>query len=820
MSDLRFAARLLLKDKGFTLVAAGVLAIGIAAVTTQFSIISATLFRGLPFPEPQDLYQFERSVPDNARVDSGIPAPDFEDFRAEQKSFEDLTGFLNGSTVNVLIGDEAKRYTGSYVTPSYFSVFRIRPAMGRTFTDAENQAGADRVCVISHGVWQRDFGGIPDVLGKSFRMNGRTATVIGVMGRDQAVLDQEEFWIPLYNEFDVRTRTAKADPRTSQFTLGVVGRLKAGVSLDQVQVEFNGLAKRLATAYPDTNKDFPEVKVKTMQESFFGDQFKGLMFVMFTCVVAVLLIACVNVMNMQFARTILRSRELAVRAALGASPWRVMRQMLLEGLLLSLTGALAGGLLGSWCIDLLWKANEALPNPLQPWLRFRLDTVALMLIGGCAVTSAVISTLLPAWLAVRANLHSALKDVGRGNTSSTANRLARAFVIVQISLTCVLLIATLFMVRSIHNQANVDLGYDPKAVLIARMALFDGDYPKAEDRRAFYDRTVRELRAQPAFAEVALTDRFRMMFSPFVQVRVDGVAYDRDKDVPGAIKQEVSDGFFKTVGLRLLEGRDFNADDRDEKQPIAIVNASFAKRFFPKGALGQRFRDGKVEENQPWRTIVGIVPDTLMQGPFDTKRDSVGFYTPFGTGVSNFMTIVVRPRVSGGDPLQLAPVLRQEMRKLDANLPLYFLSTPERTLNEFLAVNKLITLLFGAFGGIGVVLAAAGLYGVMGFSVNQRMGEFGIRLALGAATQHIVGLIYGQGGRQVAIGLGFGIAAAGAVLWTFRSGIGNFLFRVPLTDPLVFLGVAAVIALAAALACLFPALRASRVDPIVALRAE
>ena len=701
MSDFRFAVRLLLKDKGFTLIAASVLAIGIAAVATQFSIISATLFRGLPFPEPQNLYQVERLVPDNARIDSGIPAPDFEDLRAEQKAFEDLTGYINGSTVNVSISDEAKRYTGTYVTPSYFTVFRIRPAMGRVFTDAENQNGADRVCLISHGVWQRDFGGAPDILGKSFRMNGRTATVIGVMARDHSVLNQEEFWIPIYNEFDVRTRTAKADPRNNQLSLNVIGRLKPGVSLDQLQVEFNGLAKRLATAYPDTNKDFPEIKIRTMQESFFGDQFRGLMFAMFSCVVAVLLIACVNVMNMQFARTILRSRELAVRAAMGATPWRVMRQMLGEGLLLSVTGAVVGGLLAFWFIDLLWKANEALPNPLQPWLRFRLDTVALALIGGCTILSAVISTLLPAWLAVRSNLHSALKDSGRGNTSSKANRLARAFVIVQISLTCALLIATLFMVRSIHNQTTVDVGFDARAVLTTRMGLFDGDYPKAEDRRAFYERTARELRAQSAFAEVALTDRFRMMFSPFVQVRIDGVAYERDKDVPGAIKQEISDGYFKAIGLRLLEGRDFNTDDRDEKQPIAIVNATFAKRFFPKGALGQRFRDGKEEESQPWRTIVGIVPDTLMQGPFDTKRDGAGFYTPFGAAVSSFMTIIVRPRVPGGDPLLLGPAVRQEMRKLDANLPLYFIGTPERTLNEFLAVQKLIALLFAAFGGIG-----------------------------------------------------------------------------------------------------------------------
>lgn len=821
MGDLRFSLRLLIKDKAFTLVSTLVLAIGIAAVATQWSVIHATLFRGLPFPEPYQLYQIQKNIPDNTPGDRGIPAPDFEEWRANQKSFVDIAGFINGSTVNVTIGNEAKRYTGAYVTPGYFTVFKIQPAMGRVFTDEENVNGAPRVCVISHGIWQKDFGGASDILGKTLRMNGRTATVIGVMARDQSVLNQEEFWIPIYNEFDVRNRFAKADPRNNQFSLGVVGRLKPGVSLDVTQIEFDTLTKRLAAAFPDTNKEFTEVQIKMMQDVFFGGGFRGLMMVMFACVVAVLLIACVNVMNMQFARTILRSRELAVRAAMGATPWRVMRQMLGEGLLLSVFGASLGALLAAWFIEILWGTIAALPNPLPTWVRFRLDAAALIVICGCAILAAVVSTLLPAWLAVRSNLHDFLKDAGRGSTSGRANKLARIFVIVQIALTAALLIATLFMVRSIRNQSTVDLGYPGRSVLTARMGLFDGDYPTPADRKKFYERVARELRTQQAFAEVGLTDRFRMMFSPSVQVRLDGVTYERDKDVPNAFKSEVSDGWIASLGHKFIEGRDFNTDDSDEKQPVAIVNASFVKRFFPKGgALGARFRDGKPEENGQWRTIIGIVPDILLQGPFNQRADSAGFFTPFGPGVSNFMTIVIKPRAVGVDPINLAPLLRQEMRKLDANLPLYFISTPDRTLAEFLALPQITTGLFGAFGAVGIVLAAAGLYGVMGFSVNQRKGEFGIRLALGAAAQHIIRLIYGQGGRQVAWGLATGVFAAGTVLVIFRAGISNFLFRVSLIDPVIYLGVAALITLVATLACLFPALRASRVDPLSALRAE
>ncbi len=816
MSDIRFAVRLLLKNKGFTFVAAGVLALGISAVATQFSIVSALLLRGLPFPEPEQLYFLQRNLPDNAPGDRGVSPLDLEDWRAVQTTFEDLAGNLNGSTVNVTIGDEAKRYTGAYVTPNYFKVLRARLAMGREFTDAENQPGAARVTVISHGVWQRDFSGRADVLGQTFRMNGRTATVIGVMTADFARFNQEEFWIPLYNEFDPR-----AKPRGQGFSLGIIGRLKKGMSLDQAQIEMNALAGRLAKEYPESNKDFTEVQIRTLQAFFFGPQFAGLMYVMLGCVATVLLIACVNVMNMQFARIVLRSKELAVRAALGAGPWRVMRQMLGEGTLLAALGALLGVAMSYWFIAALWRWNEGLTNPLPSWMRFSLDGRVVVAVVICAILAALVSTLLPAWLAVRANLHDALKDTGRGNSSGMASRLSRIFVIAQIAMTCALLIATLFMVRSIRNQSTLDLGFDPNRILTARMGLFDGDFPKPEDRVNFYERVARELRAGGKFSEVALTDRFRMMFSSYDPVRLDGKAYDREKDIPSAFRAAVSPGFFKALDLQLRAGRDFADDDKETKLPVAIVNATFVKKYFTdKDPLGQRFRDGPEAENRPWRTIVGVAPDTLMQGPFDNQHDSAGYFVPLDANPANFMTVIVRSREPGRDPLSLAPLLRAELRKLDANLPLYFLSTPAGTLDELLAPTKLIASLFAAFGIVAVVLAAAGLYGVMAFSVNQRTGEFGIRVALGAASANIMGLIYRQGSLQVIIGLALGLIAAVGVLTAFGTGIRNFLFQVRLADPLIYVSVATLLALVAAIACLFPALRASRVDPIEALRME
>ena len=816
MSDLRFAFRLLRKEQAFTLVASGILALGVGAVATQYSVVNSFLFRGLPFPDAEQLQFIQRNVPDNARVDNGVPGADLDDWRKQQTCYEDLAGFLNGSTVNIVVDSEARRYTGAYVTPNFLKVLGARVALGRDLTEDDNLPGAPRVTLIADGLWKRDFGGKPDVIGKSFRMNGRNATVVGVLPTEFARFGQEEFWIPLYNEFDLRERK----PSTTT-TLGVVGRLKKTASTDQAQVQLNTIAARLATTYPETNRDFTEVRIKSVSSFFFGDQFRGLLFVMLAVVGTVLLIACVNVMNMQFARTVMRGKEIAIRSAMGASPWRVMRQMLIEGIVLASVGAALGILLAVWAIDLVWKGNEALPFPLPSWMHINLDFRVLFVVAGCAVLSGILSTLLPAWLATRSNLHTTLKDTGRGNSSATASRLSRVFVIFQIALTCALLVATLFMVRSIWNQQNVDCGYDTHSVLTARMGLFEADFPQPADRFKFYDRVVRELRNRPDFADVAMTDRFRTMFSPYEEMRIEGVAYERDKDVPSAFRAAVSDGYFKSINLRPLEGREFEADDREERLQVALVNATFAKKFFPgKSPVGQKIRDGKMEENRPWRIIVGVVPDTLLQGPFDNLRDGAGIFVPLEAAPAPFMTIVIRPREAGRDPMALVPALREEMRKQDANLPLYFISTPAQTLNEMLAGQRLVTTLFGCFGGIAIILAAAGLYGVMAFSVNQRMSEFGIRVALGALGQQILTLVYRQGTRQVLIGLAAGMATAVILLRVFATGLRNFLFQVQFSDPLIYLGVATMLALVAALACLFPALRASRVDPIEALRAE
>ncbi len=815
--DFRLGFRLLLKERGFTFLAAAVIALGICAVATQFSVVNALLLRGLPFPEPQALYSIERAVPDNTPGDRGVPQADFDEWREQQKGFEDLAGFLTGSTVNATIGTQAIRFTGAYVSPSFFRLLKVRPARGREFTDADNDSSAPKVAIVSHELWQREWGGAADILGKEFRVNGKPATVVGVMPPGFVFQGNEQLYLPVYGEFDHRGRK-----RNEGTTLGVLGRLRDGVSLDQATAEFTTIARRLAVAYPDTNKDFTEVKLRPLQQTIFGGDGANLMWVMLGAVVAVLLIACVNVMNMQFARTTVRAKEIAVRTALGASPGRVLRQMLCESLVLAALGGGLGVLLSLWTVDLTWAANLRLPFPLPTWMQFRLDPAVLAVVAGCTVLAAVVSTLIPAWIAARANPHLALKDGGRGNSSRLAVRLARGMVVVQIALTCALLVATLFMVRSIWNQQRVPLGYDGNAVLTARMGLFVGDYPNPADRQLFYERTLRALRERREFSEAAMTDRFRLMFSEWTPMRAEGTAYERDKDVPRAWSAAMSDRFLPALGLSVLEGREFLADDRDDKLPVAVVTATFAQKFFPgRSAVGQRIRSGEESQGRPWRTIVGVVPDMLMQGPFDKDRDGAGMLVPLTTVTdANFMSIIVRPREAGRAPLALAGALREEMAKLDANLPLYFISTPSITLDELLAGQRLMTSLFVVFGGLAVVLSGAGLYGVMSFAVSQRVPEFGIRAALGAMRSNLLGIIFREGGRSVSIGLALGLLAAGGALWMWGQAVRNFFFRVSLTDPLIYLGVATMLALVAAVACLVPALRASRVSPVVALRAD
>lgn len=820
LQDVRVGARVLVREKGFCALAVAVLALGIAAVTTQFTVINAIVLRGFTFPHPEQL--MDVSIGDPVTLPQGftsVAMNDYEDARAQQQSFSAMTAYLNGSTVNTTIAGVPSRHTGGYVTDKFFSLIGVRPILGRDFTAADDKPGAARTVIISHDLWQSDFGGDPGVIGRSLTINGKLATVIGVMPPHFRFPVSEELWVPLYPEFPMRPR---GDPQG--LAVSIIGRLKPGVSIDQAAAEFTAIARRLAAENPKTNKLITAAQVQPLVYNFIGVQTRRALYGMLFAVVAVLLIACVNVMNMQFARATLRAKELAIRGALGASRWRLVRQMLTESLLIAGAGAVLGVFLSEWALTYVINATSKLSFPLPYWIHFTIDVPVLLVTVGVAAFSAVASGLLPALIVSRANTASVLKEGGRGNSSRLINLITRALVVGQIALTSALLVACFIQIKSLSRQRSLDFGYDERSVYSARMGLFQAGYPTPMARDAFYTRMLRELRADPAIADATLTSRFQMLFNGAQSVEIPGKAYVNDHDKPIVNTEQIGDDYFGTLGIRLIEGRDFTAADTDEHQPVAIVNASFARKLFGRAdPIGRQFRFFAPGISYVWRTIVGVVPDVHMAGPFPQNTGQYldeGVYTPLlGGQAPQFATVVVRPR--GGPAEALAKALQADVQRADPNLPLYFLGTPLQLHQAILGQSQVVATMFSAFGLVALLLSAAGLYGVMTFSVTQRTLEFGIRMALGARPGDIFGIVLRQGGLQLAIGLSLGLGCAVAfVLMLGASVIASVMPFVSPRDPVIYGTVIATLSAVALVSCLGPANRATRVPPMIALRSE
>jgi putative ABC transport system permease protein len=837
--DVRIGLRVLIKEKSFCLLAVFVLALGIGGVTTMFSVINGTMLRGFSYPNADRLagIQVIDITQKNANANgfgSQIFALDYETIREQQKSFDLLAAYINGATVNVTINGNPQRYTGAYVSADFFRILGVSPIIGRDFTAKDDKAGAEKVALISHQLWQRDFNAAADIVGKGIRINGKSATIVGVMPPSFSFPVNEQIWIPLYSEYPPQPRNS---PNAQGAAPAVLGLIKREVAFDQATADLTVIAKQLADAFPDTNKKFNSALVQPLIKTFTPPTLSGLLWTMLTFCVGILLIACVNVMNMQFARAALRAKELAVRSSLGATRFRLIRQMLTESLLLASVGALAGIALAYWATDYLTAVTHNQANPIPAYITFDIDGRVLAFVVGSAVLAALASGLIPAWISSRTSAVEALKESGRGNTGRAIGVITRGLVIFQILVTCLLLIGSLLQLQSIMRQQRIDYGYDTNGLLAARMALMDGDYPTPEARKLFFDRLLRELRASPDFEAAAFTNRFRMTFSGNGKIEIDGKAYKTDdSDRPTANFEQVTEGYFDTLNAKIREGRDFNMDDSDAKLPVAIVNASFAKKHFgTESALGRRFRtvgnNGRLFG--PWRTIVGVVTNVRMQAPFNQPNvDDTGFYVPYfsstfgpalpGPISQQFATVIVRPRGAGGSGRAhaVSTALQHTVNQVDANLPLYFVGTPKENQDTFLAQNRIIATMFSVFGVIAVALASVGLYGVMSFSVNQRTQEFGIRMALGADNTSILQMVLRQGGLQLMLGLVLGLGLAFTVSVVFGSAISNVLFDVSPRDPLTYAAVALLLSIVSFIATFVPARRATRVDPMVALRAE
>jgi len=806
--DVRFAARSLARQPAMALLAILAFSLGIGLVTTMFSITDGAL-RDLPFERADRLMHLERN---NLAQDIQSMEVTYHDLlewreaqRDDQSSFESLAAFYQG-TINLSgDGEEPTRYNGAFMTDNAFDVLRAKAALGRTFAPGDDGPGPDAVVVLGWRLWQARFGGRPDILGRTIRVNGTPREVIGVMPEGFLFPIREEIWTTLpYDPARLR--------RGGGETLEVYGRLRDGVTVDQAAADLSRIAARIAAQHPDTNEGIGSV-VKPYTEEYIDSEPRTLLFLMLGATFGVLLIACANVANLLLSRAAAKGKEVAVRSALGAGRWRVMQQMIAEALVLATAGAVLG-------VVLAWLSVGAFNRAIAPtdppfWIDIRLDGAAFAVVAVATLLAGLAAGLAPALQATGNRINEILKDDSRGASSLRLGRLSRALVVAQVAVSCVLLVLTGLMIKSVTRLEGADFGIEKERVFSARVALFEQDYPDRAARQRFLDEVGQRLAALPGVEAVALADSMPVTGSGNERFRLEGKEYRGENDRPDAHVAAVSPSFFATVGSHLVAGRDFTAGDRDGSLPVVIVNQSFARKYFGAAEpLGKRL--GIDGPNEPgvdpptlWATVVGVVPDLYMDGTDNEEPE--GMYVPLAQHDRSFVSLLARTR---GEPLALARPVRALVTSVDPNQPLYFVRSLAEAIRQQTWFYRVFGTLFMVFGGVALLLAAVGLYGVMSFSVGRRRQEVGVRMALGAEARQVVRLIFRQGARQVAIGLGIGLAIAPLPSHFLRM----VLFGVSPWDVSTFALIVAVLALTGAAACLVPARRAAAISPLVALR--
>ncbi len=820
LQDIVFGLRMLKQNVGITLLAVFVLSIGIGLVTTVFSIVNGFLIKGLPFDEPERIFSLRWATSDQNFDwnDILINTHDLIDFREQQTTFEGLCGYHEES-VNIKGDDYARRCSGVYISANFLDVLRIRPLLGRSFFEDEELPGTDPVVIIGYGIWQKDFNGDSNIIGRTMLLNGAPRTIVGVMPQDFNFPNSADLWIPYRNDYPLKTRI-----NSGKFRF-VFGRLKDGVTIDEALTEFNGIAARLEQVYPESNKGLNTLDIEPYTKAFMGDWMVNRLITMLGAVFLVLLIACSNVANLLLARSTLRSKELAIRSAIGAPRKRIIIQMLTESLLISIMGTMGGILIAILFLDFLWKYFKALLvtwHSIPSWVDFEMDWMVFVFIIGLTVLTGVISGIVPAIKASKTDVNQLLKEDTRTSSSLRVGRFSKCLVITQIALCCVLLVGAGLMLKMVNNLNTFDLPYDPESIFQARTVLYDDDYPTDSDKLSFFESLLSNLKAIPGIEVVALTSTHSEPFAFWRKIIVDGESYVTEDDYPWTCFAGVSTDYFDVFNAPILEGRPFYDTDITDSQQVAIVNTDFAEHYWPgQSAIGKRLKV-YYPAGMPWLTIVGVAPDLQMEGfNWDDQDRFPGFYVPmtqkttFLRNITNrYMTLVLKG--AGRDPMNWLPTIRSEVQKLNPNQPLYDIKTVQGAIDDYSRWRKFFTGLFIAFGIAATFLASIGVYGVMSFSVNQRTQEMGIRKALGADPRLILTMIIKQSSRQIGAGIFIGLLLAIAFSKILHSIYSNFSPY----DLSVYITVIGVIVLVGLLSVWIPARVAARVEPMEALRYE
>ncbi|MCG6955424.1 MAG: ABC transporter permease [Gemmatimonadetes bacterium] len=806
ISDLRLGLRLTRKTPGLSAAAILTIALGVGLVTQTYSTVDGSVIRGLNVPGADRLVHVNERIPSLDRTNDQMPLRVFLDLRRQQTVFEDVAAGYESSFNLAGEGAPPERVRGDVESANALALIGVPPLMGRVFRQGEDATDAPPRIVLSHRLWKNRFAGDPAVVGKTIRVNGEATEIIGVMPEGFRFPFDEDAWM-----------TLRLDPATMSrdaWRVDVFAKVRGGVTPKAVSSDLEEVARWMGNTYP-TDAQPSTFFTEPYAERYMPRQIADVLFLMLAATFGVLLIACANVANLLLARATVRSREVAVRTALGANRVRVVRQLFSEALVLAILGGVLGGVLawvGAVAMD---RAIVDIEKPY--WIMVRMDGTALAFAIGMTLLASVAAGTIPAIRASGMQVGELLKDEGRGSSSLRVSRISAALVVGQIAVSGGLLLAAGLMVKSLTNLRKVDLGFEPQGVLTGRVTLPRADYPTAADRRRFFRELEDRLQAEPGVESSTLASTLPSLGASRWALSVEGESYPQERDHPIANGAVVTDGFFRTMKVSVLRGRDFQPGEVwDPSDPVAIVNQSCARKIFGgRDPLGRRVRLGGSASSFPWVRIVGIVPDIHIGGGVggigDDRVPPEEIYLPPAAYDVQSMAAAVRTR---GAPDAMAPRLRAVVSSLDPNLPVYGLESMPRAIESATWFFGLFGSLFAIFGIAALFMAAVGLYGVMAFSVNQRRHEVGVRMALGAGPREIMHMVLRRGAGQVGLGLLLGLGLG----MLMARPLSVVTFGVRLGDPAVYLIVVGTLIAVGILACVIPGRSAARTDPVEAIR--
>ena len=795
IQDVIYGLRWLRKNPGFTLLSVLMLAVGIGVNTAMFSVVNAVLLQPLPYPEADRIVWMNESG--REIQNRNVSYPNFVDWRARNQSFEAMSTY-RGWSVNITGTDKAENLTARIVTSDYFKVMRASPMLGRDFTAEDDKPGASPVTLISYGFWQQRFGGDPNIVGKEILLDDKAHTVIGVLPENFFHQGPPPLWVlmgPLnWKERDVRTGG------------NVIARLKPGVTIEQARADMNRVAQQLLQENPITNAGADTVNVVSLQDSITRNVGTALK-ILFAAVGLVLLIACANVANLLLARAATRRKEFAVRAALGASRFRIARQMLVESLMLAVAGGVTGLILASWTNALLSRvAHETVPRMAGLALNGKVLAFSFFV----TLLTGILFGVLPALRSSKTDLHETLKDSSATTTDTTGKKLRGTLVVAEVAFSVALLVGAGLLVKSLVLLLRSDNGFNPSGVLTMELKVSRSRGRDRDELSRLLHQVLQGVQAQPGIEKATISAALPGLSDGWQNdIAVEGYKRSKDETLLNVDWSIVTPEYFETMKIPILRGRTFTRDEDEQGKPVVLVDENLARRFWPNGdALGKRI----AYDSPTWHEIIGVVPEVRTFG--SDAKPLIRIYTPLGRFPQRSVTLSIR--ASNVDPTALTAAVTRTVYEVDKDLPIAEVATLDDILAREASTRRFNALLFSVFAALALVLAVTGVYGVLSYSVSQRTHEVGIRMALGAGRRDVLRLFIGHGMRLVLLGLVIGLGGAFALTRLMSS----LLFGVSTTDIATFVVVAVGLTLVGIFACYLPARRATRVDPLVALRYE